>query len=105
MAGEESSFLIRQAEDRCHRIGQEQSLLVQYLYFQGTLDERLAAILNDKQGKIRSFYDPSRGRSTPRAELEEHLACARGNRTRAPSALDASSLCRVGASWCASRLN
>ena len=78
-----SPAVMTQAEDRCHRIGQEESLLIQYMYFDGTLDERLAAILNDKQRKIRTFFDPSRGQSTPRAELLEHLAYVRDKAAQA----------------------
>lgn len=38
-----------QAEDRCHRIGQVNSVLVQQVVLDGTIDARLAAALIDKQ--------------------------------------------------------
>lgn len=37
-----------QAEDRAHRIGQDQSVLVQYLALENSLDARMAAILVEK---------------------------------------------------------
>jgi SWI/SNF-related matrix-associated actin-dependent regulator 1 of chromatin subfamily A len=40
---------ISQAEDRCHRIGQQNSVLVQHLVLDGSLDGRMARILVAKQ--------------------------------------------------------
>jgi uncharacterized protein (DUF3820 family) len=44
-----SPSIIQQAEDRCHRVGQKASVLVQYLYFKGTIDEHLSQLLVEKQ--------------------------------------------------------
>jgi SWI/SNF-related matrix-associated actin-dependent regulator 1 of chromatin subfamily A len=40
---------MQQAEDRCHRIGQLESVLVQHLVISGSLDERITEILVAKQ--------------------------------------------------------
>lgn len=40
---------VSQAEDRCHRIGQRDQVLVQHLVLDGSLDARMAQILVDKQ--------------------------------------------------------
>jgi SWI/SNF-related matrix-associated actin-dependent regulator 1 of chromatin subfamily A len=43
---------LSQAEDRCHRIGQKDSVLVQHLLFDGSLDARMAKKLLAKQAVI-----------------------------------------------------
>lgn len=40
---------VTQAEDRCHRIGQKECVLVQHLVLEGSLDARMARILVAKQ--------------------------------------------------------
>ncbi len=40
---------ITQAEDRCHRIGQNDSVLIQHLVVDGSLDARMARVLVSKQ--------------------------------------------------------
>ena len=40
---------VSQAEDRCHRIGQEDSVLVQHLVVDGSIDARMAEALVEKQ--------------------------------------------------------
>lgn len=40
---------LSQGEDRCHRIGQRGSVLVQHLVFDGSLDARMAKMIIDKQ--------------------------------------------------------
>lgn len=40
---------VKQATDRCHRIGQKESVLVQYLVFDKSLDAKMAARLIEKQ--------------------------------------------------------
>lgn len=46
-----------QAEDRCHRIGQHDSVLVQHLVVDGSLDARMAHILIAKQDVIDKALD------------------------------------------------
>jgi SWI/SNF-related matrix-associated actin-dependent regulator 1 of chromatin subfamily A len=46
-----------QAEDRCHRIGQTESVLVQHLVFDGSLDARMAEILVEKMAIIGAALD------------------------------------------------
>lgn len=48
---------ISQAEDRCHRIGQAGSVLVQHLVVDGSLDARLAKIIVAKQTVIDAALD------------------------------------------------
>lgn len=48
---------IQQAEDRCHRIGQESSVLVQHVVVDGSLDQRLASTIIAKQAVIDSALD------------------------------------------------
>ena len=48
-----------QAEDRCHRIGQTESVLVQHLVFDGSLDARMAEILVEKMEVIGAALDES----------------------------------------------
>lgn len=44
--------VISQCEDRCHRIGQQESLLVQHLVFDGSLDATMVQRQVEKQGVI-----------------------------------------------------
>lgn len=46
-----------QAEDRCHRIGQENSVLVQHLVVDGSIDARLAQVLVGKQRVLDKALD------------------------------------------------
>jgi hypothetical protein len=48
---------MQQAEDRCHRIGQDESVLVQILVFDGTLDANLAQMVLGKQEVIDATLD------------------------------------------------
>jgi SWI/SNF-related matrix-associated actin-dependent regulator 1 of chromatin subfamily A len=48
---------ITQAEDRCHRIGQRSSVLVQHLVLQGSLDARMAQVIVEKQDVIDRALD------------------------------------------------
>ena len=43
---------ISQAEDRCHRIGQKESVLVQHIVLEGSLDERIVEVILQKQAVI-----------------------------------------------------
>lgn len=48
---------VSQAEDRCHRIGQRESVLVQHLVFDGSLDARMVKILVSKQAVADAALD------------------------------------------------
>ena len=48
---------VTQAEDRCHRIGQDSSVLVQHLVFDKSLDSRLVRTIIKKQGVINRALD------------------------------------------------
>jgi hypothetical protein len=52
---------VSQCEDRCHRIGQTGSVLVQHLVLEGSLDARMAEILVSKQSVIDSALDRVHG--------------------------------------------
>ena len=48
---------ISQAEDRCHRIGQKESVLIQHVVLEGSLDERIVEVLISKQAVIDAALD------------------------------------------------
>ena len=48
---------LAQAEDRCHRIGQVDSVLVQHLVLDGSLDARMAEIIVEKMDVIAAAVD------------------------------------------------
>ena len=48
---------VTQAEDRCHRIGQTDNVLVQHLVFDGSLDAKMVQTLVDKQKVIDAALD------------------------------------------------
>ncbi len=48
---------VNQAEDRCHRIGQKDSVLIQHVVLDGSLDARQAQVLINKQTVIDSAID------------------------------------------------
>lgn len=48
---------VTQAEDRCHRIGQRESVLVQHLVMEGSIDAHLARIIVAKQAIADSILD------------------------------------------------
>jgi SWI/SNF-related matrix-associated actin-dependent regulator 1 of chromatin subfamily A len=52
---------ITQAEDRCHRIGQRNSVLVQHIVLDGSIDARMAKTLIEKQAVLDAALD----RETP----------------------------------------
>jgi SWI/SNF-related matrix-associated actin-dependent regulator 1 of chromatin subfamily A len=47
--------ILSQAEDRCHRIGQQGKLLIQHLVLAGSLDARMIKVLVKKQETIRKI--------------------------------------------------
>ena len=52
---------ISQSEDRCHRIGQRDSVLVQHLVIEGSLDAQIAKTVCAKQELIRDTLDVDHG--------------------------------------------
>ena len=52
-----SPAIHRQAEDRLHRIGQQNTVFAYYLIGNGTLDDHVANILVDKSYEIDSIMD------------------------------------------------
>jgi SWI/SNF-related matrix-associated actin-dependent regulator 1 of chromatin subfamily A len=46
-----------QCEDRCHRIGQKDNVLVQHLVFENSIDAKIAKVLLKKQKIISSAID------------------------------------------------
>ena len=62
-----------QAEDRCHRIGQNDSVLVQHLVLEGSIDARMAGILIEKQEVIDRVLDLDPGAEN-RAERDAEEA-------------------------------
>ena len=66
---------LTQAEDRCHRIGQTESVLVQHLVLDGSLDAKMARLITEKQDVAdmaldTDAYDVS-GRAVVNVESEE----------------------------------
>jgi SWI/SNF-related matrix-associated actin-dependent regulator 1 of chromatin subfamily A len=54
-----------QAEDRCHRIGQQDNVLVQHLVFDGSLDARIVEMLIQKQAILDAGLDLPFERALP----------------------------------------
>jgi SWI/SNF-related matrix-associated actin-dependent regulator 1 of chromatin subfamily A len=50
---------ILQAEDRIHRIGQSKDVVIEYLYSEGTFDEKMALLLEEKLKNINKIIDGS----------------------------------------------
>jgi SWI/SNF-related matrix-associated actin-dependent regulator 1 of chromatin subfamily A len=50
---------VNQAEDRCHRIGQNDQVLIQHLVLNGSLDARMATLLVEKQDIADQALDSS----------------------------------------------
>ncbi len=75
---------VTQAEDRLHRIGQHNSVLVQHLVFDGSLDARMAKVLVAKQQVIDAALDDDVPPITPLddgdLETERHPRQQRPNR-------------------------
>ena len=54
---------VSQCEDRAHRIGQVDSVLIQHLVLEGSLDERMAQLIIQKQEVIDKALDEPEGKS------------------------------------------
>ena len=46
-----------QAADRCHRIGQQDSVLIQHLVLEGSLDATMVRMLIEKQDNLDEALD------------------------------------------------
>ncbi len=80
---------VTQAEDRCHRIGQLDTVFVQHLVFDGSLDERMAAVLVAKQNVADSALDRQRAQLVIPADRPARVAPSTAG-AAAPAASDAS---------------
>lgn len=63
---------VSQAEDRCHRVSQENNVLVQHLVLEGSLDSNIAKTLVDKQLVIDKALDSEYSLEDP-AFIEEEV--------------------------------
>lgn len=64
---------VTQAEDRCHRIGTVDNVMIQHLVLEGSLDKRMADVLVEKQ----EIADRALDRDTKGAVLDEPITPAR----------------------------
>ena len=64
---------LSQAEDRCHRIGQAASVLVQHLVLEGSLDARMANVVIGKQEVVEGALDGGGTASVPAPAPEDAL--------------------------------
>ena len=74
---------LTQGEDRLHRIGQASSVLVLYLVFDGSLDQRMAEVLVEKASAASAALDPKHAQSEA-----NHQAYADGIKSAALNALN-----------------
>ena len=57
---------LSQAEDRCHRIGQKDAVNVHYLLAEGTIEEKIARLIDKKRKVLDSVLD---GKETEQESL------------------------------------
>lgn len=63
---------VTQAEDRVHRIGQRNAVMIYHLVLEGSLDERMVEIIIEKQKTIDSALDvEAKNESAPLPEISE----------------------------------
>lgn len=74
---------VTQAEDRCHRIGQHDSVLVEHLVLEGSLDARMATILVEKQEIISAALDKIAEPQAPVTPVAQKERAATESTTRA----------------------
>lgn len=73
---------VTQAEDRCHRIGQNDAVLVQHLVLDGSLDARMAHILVGKQAVLEAALDATPDATEPLLPARQQAATAETPRSR-----------------------
>ncbi len=61
---------LSQAEDRCHRIGQKDSVTIHYLLAAGTIEEKIAALIDHKRHVLDQVLD---GKETDESSLLSEL--------------------------------
>lgn len=61
---------LSQAEDRCHRIGQKNSVTIHYLLAAGTIEEKIAALIDHKRHVLDQVLD---GKETDESSLLSEL--------------------------------
>ena len=81
-----------QAEDRAHRIGQSEMVLVQHLVLEGSLDARMASILVEKQEVQAAALDDATERTAPVVPSSERERAATESLTRAKVEAEAAKL-------------
>lgn len=82
---------VSQAEDRCHRIGQKSSVLIQHIVLDGSLDARMAQVLVEKQQVIEQALD------APHAAVEREAPAIPSAETPATADATPHSLTEVAA--------
>ena len=77
-----------QAEDRCHRIGQEDAVTAWYLLCPGTIDDEMSDILQTKRGVIDAVVDGNQLPDEPVSLAVVRALRERGRRAGGPAADD-----------------
>ncbi len=89
---------LSQAEDRCHRIGQDAAVNVRHYVLQGSLDERIVRLLVDKQEAIdRAMDAPIDWENAPAPEAVKVALAPERAPLPAPAAAQALGMARIGA--------
>ena len=77
---------VTQAEDRCHRIGQKDNVLIQHIVLENSIDARMVEILIEKQSVIDQALDRSLDRSFEVSQIApEPVAVVTPSKQRAAS--------------------
>lgn len=86
---------VSQAEDRCHRIGQRDSVVCQHLVFDGSLDSDMAAMILDKQAVADDALDADH-LTAKREAIAEVAALAEADMQAAAAKREAKAAATVG---------
>lgn len=71
---------VTQCEDRCHRIGQTDSVLVEHLVLEGSVDARMARTLIEKQAIISAALDDEAAEVVPATPVRDASATESASR-------------------------